>query len=193
MYTIAATPLNHPDLTALIAELDAYQQTLYPAESNHLIDLSALPAASVIALIIPRCAAPGRRLWGHRARRRGGWRDEKGIYSPGPSRPAAGGKTAGGAGERGDKSRMPYRTPGNGHPSARRRRVIHAQWLPGPQRLCAVSAGSVKHFYGEAAACRSSFSSAINASSWRVFAPRRQTSQVVSQRHSSASGQADTC
>ncbi|PZP06189.1 MAG: GNAT family N-acetyltransferase, partial [Sphingomonas hengshuiensis] len=23
MYTIAATPLNHPDLTALIAELDA--------------------------------------------------------------------------------------------------------------------------------------------------------------------------
>ena len=52
MYTIAATPLNHPDLTALIAELDAYQQTLYPAESNHLIDLSALPAASVIALII---------------------------------------------------------------------------------------------------------------------------------------------
>ena len=39
MYTIAATPLNHPDLTALIAELDAYQQTLYPAESNHLIDL----------------------------------------------------------------------------------------------------------------------------------------------------------
>ena len=52
MYTFAATPLNHPDLTALIAELDAYQQTLYPAESNHLIDLSALPAASVIALII---------------------------------------------------------------------------------------------------------------------------------------------
>ncbi|STW06912.1 N-acetyltransferase GCN5 [Klebsiella grimontii] len=52
MYTIAATPLNHPDLTALIAELDAYQQTLYPAESNHLIDLSALPAESVIALII---------------------------------------------------------------------------------------------------------------------------------------------
>lgn len=52
MYTIAATSLNHPDLTALIAELDAYQQTLYPAESNHLIDLSALPAASVIALII---------------------------------------------------------------------------------------------------------------------------------------------
>ncbi|NRE87899.1 GNAT family N-acetyltransferase [Klebsiella michiganensis] len=52
MYTIAATPLNHPDLTTLIDELDAYQQTLYPAESNHLIDLSALPAESVIALII---------------------------------------------------------------------------------------------------------------------------------------------
>lgn len=52
MYTITPTPQNHPDLMALIAELDAYQQTLYPAESNHLIDLSALPAESVIALLI---------------------------------------------------------------------------------------------------------------------------------------------
>ena len=40
--------------------------------------------------------------------------------------------------------------------------------------------------YGETAVRRSSFSSAINASSWRVLAPRRHTSQVVSQRHSSA-------
>ncbi len=52
MYTIAATPLNHPELNALIAQLDVYQQALYPAESNHLIDLSALPPESVIALLI---------------------------------------------------------------------------------------------------------------------------------------------
>ncbi|TLV08843.1 GNAT family N-acetyltransferase [Klebsiella indica] len=52
MYTIAAIPPDHPDLNALIAQLDAYQQALYPAESNHLIDLSALPPASVIALLI---------------------------------------------------------------------------------------------------------------------------------------------
>lgn len=163
MYTITPTPQNHPDLMALIAELDAYQQTLYPAESNHLIDLSALPAESVIALLIRDTQR--RRLRGDRTWRRGGWRDEKGVYSPGPSRAAAGRTTAGRAGGRGDKSRMPYRAPGNGHPSARRRCVIYAQWLPDPQRLCAVSAGSVKHLYGEDAACRSSFSSAINASS----------------------------
>jgi GNAT superfamily N-acetyltransferase len=47
-------------------------------------------------------------------------------------------------------------------------------------------------FYGETADCGSSFSSAIKASSWRVFAPRRHTSQVFSQRQFSASGQAPT-
>lgn len=52
MYTIAATPPDHPELSALIAQLDAYQQTLYPAESNHLLDLGALAENSVIALLI---------------------------------------------------------------------------------------------------------------------------------------------
>ena len=45
-------PAKSPGSDRLNCQLDAYQQTLYPAESNHLIDLSALPAASVIALII---------------------------------------------------------------------------------------------------------------------------------------------
>ncbi|HHG8774026.1 TPA: GNAT family N-acetyltransferase [Raoultella planticola] len=52
MYTIAPTSLTDPHLTALIAQLDAYQQSLYPAESNHLIDLSQLAAESVIVLLI---------------------------------------------------------------------------------------------------------------------------------------------
>ena len=31
-----------PDLRRLIGDLDAYQQALYPAESNHLLDIDAL-------------------------------------------------------------------------------------------------------------------------------------------------------
>lgn len=52
MYTIAPTSLSHPDLTALITQLDAFQESLYPAESNHLVDLSQLQAESVIVLLI---------------------------------------------------------------------------------------------------------------------------------------------
>jgi len=33
---------DQPDVRRLIEELDAYQQSLYPAESNHLLDLSSL-------------------------------------------------------------------------------------------------------------------------------------------------------
>ena len=52
MYTIATTAITDPDLTALIARLDAYQESLYPAESNHLVDLSQLAVESVIVLLI---------------------------------------------------------------------------------------------------------------------------------------------
>ena len=52
MYTIAPTAIDDADLTALIARLDAYQESLYPAESNHLVDLSQLAAESVIVLLI---------------------------------------------------------------------------------------------------------------------------------------------
>ena len=38
---------DQPALVALIAELDAYQAALYPAESNHLLDLAALCAPDV--------------------------------------------------------------------------------------------------------------------------------------------------
>jgi putative acetyltransferase len=36
------------DVQALIAELDHYQSTLYPAESNHLLDVSALMQSNVL-------------------------------------------------------------------------------------------------------------------------------------------------
>ncbi len=43
MYSITSESARHPDILNLIAALDRYQSELYPAESNHLLDLSALP------------------------------------------------------------------------------------------------------------------------------------------------------
>jgi putative acetyltransferase len=40
--TVADESPDQPDVRRLIEELDAYQQSLYPAESNHLLDLSSL-------------------------------------------------------------------------------------------------------------------------------------------------------
>lgn len=39
---------DQPDVIALIAELDAYQDTLYPPESRHALDLAALTQANVL-------------------------------------------------------------------------------------------------------------------------------------------------
>ncbi len=39
---------DQPDVIALIAELDAYQDTLYPPESRHALDLASLKQASVL-------------------------------------------------------------------------------------------------------------------------------------------------
>lgn len=39
---------NQPEVLALIAQLDAYQMPLYPAESHHGIDLAALSEPNVI-------------------------------------------------------------------------------------------------------------------------------------------------
>ncbi|MDN7215396.1 GNAT family N-acetyltransferase, partial [Klebsiella pneumoniae] len=43
MYTITDIAPTDAEFIALIAALDAWQETLYPAESNHLLDLSQLP------------------------------------------------------------------------------------------------------------------------------------------------------
>ena len=52
MYTVNDIAPTDAEFTALIAALDAWQETLYPAESNHLLDLSQLPPQTVIALVI---------------------------------------------------------------------------------------------------------------------------------------------
>lgn len=52
MYSITSESPTHPDIINLIAALDAYQSELYPAESNHLLDLRALPAQKLIMMVI---------------------------------------------------------------------------------------------------------------------------------------------
>lgn len=44
---ISAESPDQPDVIALIAELDAYQDTLYPPESRHALDLSSLKQSNV--------------------------------------------------------------------------------------------------------------------------------------------------
>ncbi|KVE96380.1 GNAT family N-acetyltransferase [Burkholderia vietnamiensis] len=39
---------DQPDVIALIAELDAYQDSLYPPESRHILDLGVLKQSNVI-------------------------------------------------------------------------------------------------------------------------------------------------
>ena len=39
---------DQPEVTELIGELDAYQSSLYPKESNHLLDLAALLRPTVL-------------------------------------------------------------------------------------------------------------------------------------------------
>jgi putative acetyltransferase len=46
--TIAIELPDQPEVIALIAELDAYQDTLYPPESRHALDLTALKQPNVL-------------------------------------------------------------------------------------------------------------------------------------------------
>jgi putative acetyltransferase len=46
--TIAFESPDQPDVIALIAELDAYQDTLYPSESRHALDLASLKQPNVL-------------------------------------------------------------------------------------------------------------------------------------------------
>jgi len=47
---IRPTPPEHPQVQALIAELDAYLASVYPPEENYLLDLSGLQQPGVIFL-----------------------------------------------------------------------------------------------------------------------------------------------
>ena len=49
--TIALESPDQPEVIALIAELDAYQDTLYPPESRHALDLTSLKQADVLFVV----------------------------------------------------------------------------------------------------------------------------------------------
>ncbi|RKP44520.1 GNAT family N-acetyltransferase [Trinickia fusca] len=46
--TIAFESPDQPDVIALVADLDAYQDTLYPPESRHALDLASLKQPDVL-------------------------------------------------------------------------------------------------------------------------------------------------
>jgi putative acetyltransferase len=48
MLTIDFESPDQPEVIALIAELDAYQDSLYPPESRHALDLESLKQANVL-------------------------------------------------------------------------------------------------------------------------------------------------
>ena len=45
---VALESVDQPDIIQLINDLDAYQAPLYPAESNHLLDIESLKTAKVL-------------------------------------------------------------------------------------------------------------------------------------------------
>jgi putative acetyltransferase len=51
MYSITSESSHHPDIINLIAALDRYQSELYPAESNHLLDLCAAEENLILMVI----------------------------------------------------------------------------------------------------------------------------------------------
>ena len=60
--TIAIEDPDQPEIRALLAASDAYMTALYPAESNHLVDVAALRSANVRFLVARRggaCVACG--------------------------------------------------------------------------------------------------------------------------------------
>lgn len=46
-FTLAIESPRQPDVERLLETLDAYQSALYPAESNHLLDVEALAAPGI--------------------------------------------------------------------------------------------------------------------------------------------------
>jgi len=54
---IALESPDQPDVRALIAALDAYQDTLYPPESRHALDLASLTRANVLFAVVRNDAA----------------------------------------------------------------------------------------------------------------------------------------
>ncbi|MBP2197765.1 GNAT family N-acetyltransferase [Pantoea cypripedii] len=56
MFTIKTTHPQNTDLQLLIAELDAFQSVLYPAESNHCLDLTTVEDGVLHCLMVTDAA-----------------------------------------------------------------------------------------------------------------------------------------
>jgi putative acetyltransferase len=52
--TIAGEAADQPDVRVLLGQSDAYHAALYPAESNHLVDVATLSASNV-RFFVARC------------------------------------------------------------------------------------------------------------------------------------------
>ncbi|SMG60904.1 GNAT family N-acetyltransferase [Cedecea sp. NFIX57] len=52
MFTITPCSPSAPELQALVAELDAFQQQLYPAESNHCVELTTVAEGKIRCLLV---------------------------------------------------------------------------------------------------------------------------------------------
>ncbi|MFO1088294.1 MAG: GNAT family N-acetyltransferase [Hyphomicrobiales bacterium] len=57
-FAIAREDPRAADVRALLGELDAYLFALYPAESNHILDVDSLAGADVAFFVIRREGAP---------------------------------------------------------------------------------------------------------------------------------------
>jgi len=55
--TVALESPDQPEVIALIAELDAYQDSLYPPESRHALDLASLKQPNVLFAVARDSAA----------------------------------------------------------------------------------------------------------------------------------------
>ncbi|WP_213716552.1 GNAT family N-acetyltransferase [Cedecea lapagei] len=52
MFTITPCSPAAPELQALVAELDAFQEQLYPAESNHCVELTTVAEGNIRCLLV---------------------------------------------------------------------------------------------------------------------------------------------
>jgi hypothetical protein len=95
MYSITSESARHPDILNLIAALDRYQSELYPAESNHLLDLANLPDASLILMIIRDQQLNAVGCGAVVLNGDGTGESEAGLYRPDAPRATSGGKAAG--------------------------------------------------------------------------------------------------
>jgi len=78
--TIRPEPPDQPDVLALIQAADAYANSLYPPESNHLLDIASLSVPAVTFLVVRDGAeAVG---CGAILRDTRGWGEVKRMYVP---------------------------------------------------------------------------------------------------------------